>query len=57
MGGGYSIVMIYLAACVRTPWGFDMPPAIGAALVPLATTIVAVNAPLPRHLNLDVDRD
>jgi Cu2+-exporting ATPase len=54
-GAGYNIVMIPLAAGVLVPWGFDMPPSVGAALMSLSTIIVAVNAQLLRRLNLDVD--
>lgn len=54
-GAGYNIVMIPLAAGVLVPWGFDMPPAVGAALMSLSTIIVAVNAQLLRRLNLNVD--
>ena len=42
---------------VLMPWGFDMSPATGAALMSLSTIIVAVNAQLLRRLKLDVDRD
>jgi len=54
-GAGYNIVMIPLAAGVLVPWGFDMPPAVGAALMSLSTIIVAVNAQLLRRLDLEVD--
>jgi len=54
-GAGYNIVMIPLAAGVLVPWGFDMPPAIGAALMSLSTIIVAVNAQLLRRLDLEVE--
>ena len=54
-GAGYNIVMIPLAAGVLVPWGFDMPPAVGAALMSLSTIIVAVNAQLLRRLNLEED--
>ncbi|MEN8040078.1 MAG: copper-translocating P-type ATPase [Actinomycetota bacterium] len=54
-GAGYNIVMIPLAAGVLVPWGFDMPPAVGAALMSLSTIIVAVNAQLLRRLNLEAD--
>lgn len=54
-GAGYNIVMIPLAAGVLVPWGFDMPPAIGAALMSLSTIIVAVNAQLLRRLNIGED--
>jgi Cu2+-exporting ATPase len=54
-GAGYNIIMIPLAAGILVPWGFDMPPAVGAALMSLSTIIVAVNAQLLRRLDLDVD--
>jgi P-type Cu2+ transporter len=54
-GAGYNIVMIPLAAGVLAPWGFDMPPAVGAALMSVSTIIVAVNAQLLRRVNLDRD--
>ena len=37
------------------PLGFDMPPAVGAALMSLSTIIVAVNAQMLRRLDLEVD--
>jgi Cu2+-exporting ATPase len=54
-GAGYNIVMIPLAAGILVPWGFDMPPAVGALFMSLSTIIVAVNAQLLRRLNLNVD--
>jgi Cu2+-exporting ATPase len=54
-GAGYNIVMIPLAAGALVPWGFDMPPAVGAALMSLSTIIVAVNAQLLRRLDLDTN--
>ena len=52
-GAGYNILMIPLAAGVAVPLGFDMPPAIGAALMSLSTIIVAVNAQLLRNIDLN----
>jgi Cu2+-exporting ATPase len=52
---GYNIVMIPLAAGILVPWGFDMPPAVGALFMSLSTIIVAVNAQLLRRLNLEAD--
>jgi Cu2+-exporting ATPase len=52
-GAGYNIVMIPLAAGVLAPWGFVMPPALGAALMSLSTIIVAVNAQLLRRIDLE----
>ncbi len=54
-GAGYNIVMVPLAAGVLVPWGFDMPPALGAVLMSVSTIIVAVNAQLLRGLDLEVD--
>jgi Cu2+-exporting ATPase len=54
-GAGYNIVMIPLAAGILVPWGFDMPPAVGALFMSLSTIIVAVNAQLLRRLDLNVD--
>ena len=54
-GAGYNIVMIPLAAGVLAPWGFLMPPAVGAALMSLSTIIVAVNAQLLRRVDLERD--
>ncbi len=56
-GAGYNIVMVPLAAGVLVPWGFDMPPAVGAALMSLSTIIVAVNAQLLRRLDLETDAE
>lgn len=54
-GAGYNVVMVPLAAGVLVPWGFDMPPAVGAVLMSVSTIIVAVNAQLLRGLDLEVD--
>jgi len=54
-GAGYNIVMVPLAAGVLVPWGFDMPPAVGAVFMSLSTIIVAVNAQMLRRINIDVD--
>ena len=56
-GAGYNIVMVPLAAGVLVPWGDDMPPAVGAALMSLSTIIVAVNAQLLRRLDLEIDAE
>ncbi len=52
-GAGYNIVMIPLAAGILAPWGFNMPPAVGAALMSLSTIVVALNAQLLRRIDLD----
>src|SRR5262245_38184920 len=49
---GYNIVAIPLAAGVLAPWGIVLPAAIGAVLMSLSTTIVAVNAQLLRRARL-----
>jgi Cu2+-exporting ATPase len=51
---GYNIVMIPLAAGVLAPWGFTMPPAIGALLMSVSTIVVAINAQLLRQSDLGV---
>ena len=52
-GAGYNIVMIPLAAGILAPWGFVMPPALGALLMSISTIIVAINAQTLRRTNLD----
>ena len=54
-GAGYNIVMVPLAAGILVPWGFDMPPALGAVFMSLSTIIVAINAQMLRRLRLDAD--
>ena len=54
-GAGYNIVMIPLAAGVLAPWGFVMPPAVGAVLMSASTVVVAINAQLLRRVDLSVD--
>lgn len=51
-GAGYNIVMIPLAAGILAPWGFVMPPALGAFFMSLSTVIVAINAQTLRRLQL-----
>ncbi len=53
-GAGYNIVMIPLAAGILAPWGFIMPPALGAFLMSISTIIVAINAQTLKRANLDV---
>ncbi len=53
-GAGYNIVMIPLAAGILAPWGFIMPPALGAFLMSISTIIVAINAQTLKRTNLDV---
>lgn len=49
---GYNIVAIPLAAGVLAPFGFDLPPAIGALVMSISTIIVAINAQLLRRTDL-----
>lgn len=49
---GYNIVMIPLAAGVLAPWGFIVPPALGALVMSISTIVVAVNAQLLRRVDL-----
>ncbi len=49
---GYNIVMIPLAMGILAPFGFVMPPALGAVFMSLSTIIVAVNAQLLRRVDL-----
>jgi Cu2+-exporting ATPase len=49
---GYNIVAIPLAAGVLAPWGVVLYPAVGAVLMSLSTTVVAVNAQLLRGVRL-----
>ncbi len=53
-GAGYNIVMIPLAAGILAPWGFIMPPAVGAVVMSLSTIVVAVNAQLLRRVDLSL---
>ena len=49
---GYNVLALPLAAGVLAPWGFVLPPAIGAALMSVSTIVVAINAQTLRRLNL-----
>jgi Cu2+-exporting ATPase len=49
---GYNIFAIPLAAGVLAPWGIVLPAAVGAVMMSLSTTIVAVNAQLLRRARL-----
>jgi len=49
---GYNIFAIPLAAGVLAPWGIVLPAAMGALMMSLSTTIVAVNAQLLRRTPL-----
>jgi Cu2+-exporting ATPase len=49
---GYNVIALPLAAGVLAPFGFVLPPAVGAALMSLSTIIVAINAQTLRGLRL-----
>jgi len=48
-----AIIAIPLAMGILAPFGFIMPPAIGALLMSLSTVIVAINAQTLRRLSLN----
>lgn len=50
---GYNVIAIPLAAGVLAPWGFILPPAVGAVLMSISTIIVAFNAQLLRGVKLN----
>jgi Cu2+-exporting ATPase len=52
---GYNIVAIPLAAGVLAPWGINLSPAAGAALMAMSTIVVALNAQLLRGADLMPD--
>ncbi len=54
-GAGYNVLAIPAAAGVLVPWGFDMPPAVGAIFMSVSTIVVAVNAQLLRRLDLNAE--
>ena len=49
---GYNVLAIPLAAGVLAPFGFTLPPAVGALLMSLSTIVVALNALTLRRLDL-----
>ena len=49
---GYNIIAIPLAAGILSPWGLDMPPAVGALVMSISTIVVAINAQLLRRESL-----
>ena len=49
---GYNVVAIPVAAGVLTPFGIDLPMAVGAIAMSASTIIVAANAQLLRRLQL-----
>jgi P-type Cu2+ transporter len=48
---GYNIIAIPLAAGIFAPFGFDMPPAVGALVMSISTIVVAINAQTLRRLS------
>jgi Cu2+-exporting ATPase len=54
---GYNIVMIPLAAGILAPWGFVMPPALGAIVMSISTIVVAINAQLLRRVDSEDRRE
>lgn len=53
-GAGYNIIMIPLAAGILAPWGFLVPPALGAVLMSVSTIVVAINAQTLRSVDLTI---
>jgi Cu2+-exporting ATPase len=49
---GYNLVAIPVAAGILTPWGIDLPMAVGAIAMSVSTIVVAANAQLLRRLRL-----
>jgi Cu2+-exporting ATPase len=49
---GYNLVAIPIAMGVLTPWGIDLPMAVGAIAMSVSTIVVAANAQLLRGLRL-----
>jgi len=47
---GYNLVAIPVAMGALTPWGIDLPMAVGAVAMSLSTIIVAANAQLLRRV-------
>jgi Cu2+-exporting ATPase len=52
---GYNLIAIPVAAGLLTPWGIDLPMALGAVAMSASTIIVAANAQLLRRLDLRPD--
>jgi Cu2+-exporting ATPase len=52
---GYNVIAIPVAAGVLTPWGIDLPMAVGAIAMSASTIVVALNAQLLRGLHLRRD--
>jgi Cu2+-exporting ATPase len=49
---GYNLIAIPIAMGVLTPWGVDLPMAVGAIAMSVSTIVVAANAQLLRGLQL-----
>jgi Cu2+-exporting ATPase len=49
---GYNLVAIPIAMGALTPWGIDLPMAVGAIAMSVSTIVVAANAQLLRRLQL-----
>ncbi len=49
---GYNIVALPLAAGALAPFGVELSPAVGAALMAISTLVVAINAQTLRRVNL-----
>jgi Cu2+-exporting ATPase len=52
---GYNLIAIPIAMGVLTPWGIDLPMAVGAIAMSVSTIVVAANAQLLRRLQLRRD--
>ena len=52
---GYNLIAIPIAMGVLSPWGIDLPMAVGAIAMSLSTVIVAANAQLLRRQRLGQD--
>ncbi|MCA9390597.1 HAD-IC family P-type ATPase, partial [candidate division WWE3 bacterium] len=50
---GYNIITIPLAAGILAPWGFFLPPGVGAFLMSLSSVIVVINAFRLKKATLD----
>ncbi len=51
----YNVIAIPIAMGVLTPWGIDLPMAVGAIAMSISTVVVAANAQLLRRLRLRPD--
>ena len=49
---GYNIVALPLAAGLLAPFGIELSPAVGAALMAISTLVVAINAQTLRRIKL-----